>query len=66
MGRLHAATDGVPRLLNHVATQALVEAMARGADEVDGAAVAAVLEDDFATEAVTPRKEGAPLGARKK
>jgi type II secretory pathway predicted ATPase ExeA len=66
MGRLHAATDGVPRLLNHVATQALVEAMARGADEVDGAAVAAVLEDDFATEAVTPRQEGAPLGARKK
>jgi type II secretory pathway predicted ATPase ExeA len=66
IGRLHAATDGVPRLLNHVATQALVEAMARGADEVDGAAVAAVLEDDFATEGVTPRKEGAPLGARKK
>ena len=66
IGRLHAATDGVPRLLNHVATQALVEAMARGADEVDGAAVAAVLEDDFATEAVTPRQEGAPLGARKK
>jgi len=66
IGRLHTATDGVPRLLNHVATQALVEAMARGADEVDGAAVAAVLEDDFATEAVTRRKEGAPLGARKK
>jgi general secretion pathway protein A len=66
IGRLHAATDGVPRLLNHVATQALVEAMARGADEVDGAAVAAVLEDDFATEGVTPRKERVPLGARKK
>jgi type II secretory pathway predicted ATPase ExeA len=69
IGRLHAGTGGVPRLLNHVATQALVEAMARGADEVDGGAVAAVLEDDFATEGrvVTPsRKEGAPLGARKK
>ena len=67
--RLHSGTGGVPRLLNHVATQALVEAMARGADEVDGAAVAAVLEDDFATEgqaAATSRKEGAPLGARKK
>jgi type II secretory pathway predicted ATPase ExeA len=67
--RLHAGTGGVPRLLNHVATQALVEAMARGADEVDGAAVAAVLEDDFATEGqvvATSRKEGAPLGARKK
>ncbi len=65
---LHAATDGVPRLLNHVATQALVEGMARGADRIDGAAVAAVLSDDFATEmhGATSRKEGAPLGARKK
>ena len=32
--RLHAATAGVPRLINHVATQALVEGMARGADEI--------------------------------
>lgn len=56
---LHAATDGVPRLVNHVATQALVEGMARGADRIDGAAVAAVLSDDFATEvhAATSRKK---------
>jgi type II secretory pathway predicted ATPase ExeA len=64
--RLHVASGGIPRLLNHLATQALVEAMARGADEVDAAAVAAVLEDDFATAGAAPWKEGAPLGARKK
>ena len=48
---LHSASTGVPRLLNHLATQSLVEGMARGAAEVGEAAVAAVLEDDFATEA---------------
>lgn len=65
--RLHAATDGVPRLLNHLATQALVEGMARGADQIDGGVVAAVLSDDFAAEAhAASRKERAPLGARKK
>jgi type II secretory pathway predicted ATPase ExeA len=63
---LHAAAAGVPRLLNHLATQALIEGMARGVEEVDGAAVAAVLQDDFATEGAAPRKEGAPRGARKK
>jgi general secretion pathway protein A len=66
VGRLHAAAAGVPRLLNHLATQALIEGMARGAEVVDGAAVAAVLQDDFATEGTTSRKEGALLGARKK
>ena len=65
--RLHAATDGVPRLLNHLATQALVEGMARGADQIDGGVVAAVLNDDFAVEAhAASRKERVPLGARKK
>ena len=44
----------------------LIEGMARGVEEVDAAAVAAVLEDDFATAGTTPRKEGALLGARKK
>jgi type II secretory pathway predicted ATPase ExeA len=64
--RLHAAAGGVPRLLNHLATQALVEGMARGAEEVDGDAVAAVLRDDFATGVPAPGKEAAPLRARKK
>jgi type II secretory pathway predicted ATPase ExeA len=63
---LHAAAGGVPRLLNQLATQALIEGMARGLDEVDGDAVAAVLKDDFASEATTSRREGAPRGARKK
>jgi type II secretory pathway predicted ATPase ExeA len=66
--RLHAATGGVPRLINHVATQSLVEGMARGADEIGTAAVAAVLDDDFATEgqAAVSQREGALRGARKK
>ena len=66
IARLHAAAAGVPRLLNHLATQSLIEGMARGVEEVDAAAVAAVLDDDFATAGTTPRKEGALLGARKK
>jgi type II secretory pathway predicted ATPase ExeA len=66
IARLHVAAGGVPRLLNHLATQALIEGMARGAEEVDGAAVAAVLRDDFATGVPAPGKEAAPLGARKK
>jgi len=65
--RLHAATDGVPRLLNHLATQALIEGMARGADQIDGGAVVAVLSDDFAAEGhAASRKERASRGARKK
>jgi type II secretory pathway predicted ATPase ExeA len=65
---LHAATGGVPRLLNHLATQCLIEGMARGEEEVNGAAVAAVLKDDFATESRRglSGREGARLGARKK
>jgi len=63
---LHAAAGGVPRLLNQLATQALIEGMARGLDEVDGDAVAAVLKDDFASEATASRREGASRGARKK
>jgi type II secretory pathway predicted ATPase ExeA len=66
IARLHAAAGGVPRLLNHLATQSLIEGMARGAEEVDGAAVAAVLQDDFATGVPGPGKEAAPTKARKK
>lgn len=66
--QLHGATAGVPRLINHVATQALIEGMARGTDEIDTAAVTAVLDDDFATEgpAAASHREGAPRGGRKK
>ncbi len=38
LARLHAASGGLPRVLNHLATQALLEALARGDDTVDEAA----------------------------
>jgi type II secretory pathway predicted ATPase ExeA len=49
--RLHAASRGVPRVLNHLATQALLEGMARGAAVVDeDMASAAVADRDLVTE----------------
>ena len=45
--RLHAASRGVPRVLNHLATQALLEGMARGA---------AVVDDEVASAAVADRE----------
>jgi type II secretory pathway predicted ATPase ExeA len=45
--RLHAASRGVPRVLNHLATQALLEGMARGA---------AVVDEDVASAAVADRE----------
>lgn len=52
---LHRAAGGVPRVLNQLATQALLEGMARGAARVDDEIVEAVVsERDFA----------APAGAR--
>jgi type II secretory pathway predicted ATPase ExeA len=54
--RLHAAAGGIPRLVNQLATQALLEGMARGVTEVDGTMVQAVAsERDL---------EGVPAGAR--
>jgi type II secretory pathway predicted ATPase ExeA len=44
MARLHAGAGGVPRVLNHLATQALIEGMARGVRTVDEAVVATVVE----------------------
>ena len=41
---LHQASGGVPRVINHLATQALLEGMARGAQTVDEGVVAAVSE----------------------
>jgi general secretion pathway protein A len=43
---LHAASGGVPRVLNHLATQALLEGMARGLHLVDEAAVVPALADE--------------------
>ncbi len=53
--QLHEAAQGVPRVLNQLATDALIEGMARGARQIGGEIVAAVLaERDF----------GVPAGAR--
>ncbi len=52
---LHAAAAGVPRVLNQLATQALLEGMARGASQVDDRIIETVAaERDFV----------APVGAR--
>jgi len=56
VARLHAAAEGIPRVMNHLATQALVEGMARGARRVDGAVAEAV--------AAEREKDGVPAGAR--
>ena len=42
--RLHQAAAGIPRVLNHLATQALLEAMARGLAAVDEASAAAAAQ----------------------
>jgi len=52
--RLHAASGGVPRVLNHLATQALIEGMARGSERIDLDAVEAALEGQ---EFLEPRRE---------
>ena len=46
--RLHQASGGIPRVLNHLATQSLLEAMARGLAAVDEAcAIAAAQSQSF-------------------
>jgi len=56
VARLHAAAGGIPRVLNQLATQALLEGMARGARQVSGEDVEAVAaETGFG---------GVPAGAR--
>jgi type II secretory pathway predicted ATPase ExeA len=48
VARLHAAAAGIPRLVNQLATQALLEGMARGARVVDAGVIEAVAaERDF-------------------
>ena len=55
IARLHEAAQGVPRVLNQLATDALLEGMARGATQVDDGIVAAVAAE---------RDLGVPAGAR--
>jgi type II secretory pathway predicted ATPase ExeA len=55
VARLHAAAAGIPRVINQLATEALLEGMARGAAQVDEAIVESVAAE---------RDLGAPVGAR--
>ncbi|MGE5124818.1 MAG: ExeA family protein [Betaproteobacteria bacterium] len=55
--RLHEAAGGIPRVLNHLATQALLEGMARGVPRVEADVVEAVAsERDF--EGASPEARG--------
>ena len=56
IARLHEAAQGVPRVLNQLATDALLEGMARGASQVDEEIVAAVAAD---------RDLAVPVGTRR-
>ncbi len=47
---LHAASAGVPRVLNQLATQALLEGMARGRDSVDAEVARAALRGQIVLE----------------
>jgi type II secretory pathway predicted ATPase ExeA len=48
---LHEACGGIPRILNHLATQSLLEGMARGVHRVDRAIVASVVSSQPLLEA---------------
>jgi type II secretory pathway predicted ATPase ExeA len=45
LAALHEASHGIPRVLNHLASQALIEGMARGRSRVDAEVVASVVAD---------------------
>jgi type II secretory pathway predicted ATPase ExeA len=45
LARLHSAASGIPRVVNHLATQALIEGMARGVRRLDAAVIEAVVEE---------------------
>jgi type II secretory pathway predicted ATPase ExeA len=66
---LHAASGGVPRVLNHLATQALLEGMARGDRSVDEDAARRAAADEPFLEPVAggapgPRRSAARVGPR--
>lgn len=62
--RLHEASGGVPRVLNHLATQALIEGMARGREVVGSPEVEAVLSTPSLLErAAQPARASSSKGA---
>lgn len=67
VARLHRASAGLPRVLNHLATQSLLEAMGRGEDEVgEDVARAAVAGQPFlpAARAEARASDGSPARGR--
>jgi general secretion pathway protein A len=46
LASLHRGSGGIPRVLNHLATQALLEGMARGVDTIDESILSEVTESD--------------------
>jgi type II secretory pathway predicted ATPase ExeA len=58
---LHAASRGIPRVLNHLATQALLEGMARGVLGIDGEVARAAIAGQPFLEAPVPAE---PVAAR--
>ena len=51
--RLHEASRGIPRVLNHLATQALLEGVGRELDVLDASVVGAVLRDQIFIQAAS-------------
>jgi type II secretory pathway predicted ATPase ExeA len=63
--RLHEASGGVPRVLNQLATDCLLEALGRGASEVDAGVVGRVLQDSLAVPVEKPAKAAPPVRVRR-
>jgi type II secretory pathway predicted ATPase ExeA len=61
---LHEASGGIPRVLNHLASQALIEGMARGVEQVDAAIARAAMADrDLAAGPQVSASEPGPRAA---
>lgn len=57
--RLHEASGGIPRVINHLATQSLIEGMARGVEVLDASVVEAALAGQAFVDAPTTEARGA-------
>jgi type II secretory pathway predicted ATPase ExeA len=63
LAALHQASHGIPRVLNHLASQALIEGMARGRSRVDADVVATVVADRDLVAAPPPEPGQRPRAA---
>jgi len=62
--RLHAAAAGIPRVVNHLATQCLLEGMGRELQAIDESVVEAVAAGQLAAEPPRPGRRQAAEGRR--